>query len=400
MKQLYLFLAGLLVGSIGAYAVLLSLWDADLWWFTTQSVREWWKGSFWWADSIETICDDGIDNDGDGYVDCDDSNCAGIGSCGIGTGTYCTDTDGNWIYDSCARGWWWINCDTIYDCPPFNSAECGNGLLEQGEQCDDGWTQNGDGCDEFCQFEEFSCDNLLSIQSLVSVEYIPGTNGGTFVLSPWSYVLECNPNQYIPNPQQVYITEPFQVLWNPTTYTFDAWSYKVWCEFTGCLFDVIVNSWGTWWTGWNAICGNGVLESGEACDDGGLQNGDGCDEFCQLEEVWCENDYSALDYNGDGVVDVQDSDYLKQYVLKLLSDDPASCDGTYFPNAKLCCKQWQICDLNCDGQISTQDVVAVSQIVNGSQTPDLLGDEIDNNCDGSVDCGENPSTLYCALPAC
>ena len=29
-----------------------------------------------------------------------------------------------------------------------------------------------------------------------------------------------------------------------------------------------------------AVCGNGVLDSGEACEDGNTTNGDGCDDTC------------------------------------------------------------------------------------------------------------------------
>jgi TonB family protein len=33
-----------------------------------------------------------------------------------------------------------------------------------------------------------------------------------------------------------------------------------------------------------AVCGNGVLETGETCDDGNLTNGDGCSKTCTREE--------------------------------------------------------------------------------------------------------------------
>ncbi len=35
--------------------------------------------------------------------------------------------------------------------------------------------------------------------------------------------------------------------------------------------------------GGGAVCGNGVVETGETCDDGNTTPGDGCDEFCQIE---------------------------------------------------------------------------------------------------------------------
>ena len=35
-----------------------------------------------------------------------------------------------------------------------------------------------------------------------------------------------------------------------------------------------------------AVCGNGVLDSGEACEDGNTTNGDGCDDTCAIESGW------------------------------------------------------------------------------------------------------------------
>jgi cysteine-rich repeat protein len=37
--------------------------------------------------------------------------------------------------------------------PPLSERECGNGVVEPGEQCDDGNPVDGDGCDEFCRIE-------------------------------------------------------------------------------------------------------------------------------------------------------------------------------------------------------------------------------------------------------
>ena len=39
----------------------------------------------------------------------------------------------------------------------------------------------------------------------------------------------------------------------------------------------------------NAICGNGIIEAGEACDDGNLVNGDGCENNCTLTGAICGN---------------------------------------------------------------------------------------------------------------
>src|SRR5690625_2059201 len=34
------------------------------------------------------------------------------------------------------------------------------------------------------------------------------------------------------------------------------------------------------------VCGNGILEEGEACDDGNTASGDGCSSTCQIEDGW------------------------------------------------------------------------------------------------------------------
>ena len=42
------------------------------------------------------------------------------------------------------------------------------------------------------------------------------------------------------------------------------------------------------------VCGDGVLNSGEACDDGNALVGDGCDALCAVEEGWtCARELAA-----------------------------------------------------------------------------------------------------------
>jgi len=38
-----------------------------------------------------------------------------------------------------------------------------------------------------------------------------------------------------------------------------------------------------------AVCGNSVLEQGEACDDGNIADGDGCSATCQFDDNLCTN---------------------------------------------------------------------------------------------------------------
>jgi uncharacterized delta-60 repeat protein len=50
-----------------------------------------------------------------------------------------------------------------------------------------------------------------------------------------------------------------------------------------------------------AVCGNGVIETGEQCDDGYTDNGDGCSSICQTESGWsCTGQPSVCTQTGGG----------------------------------------------------------------------------------------------------
>ena len=56
---------------------------------------------------------------------------------------------------------WYVDDVQVYSCadePP--PSDCGNSLLDAGEQCDDGNTYSGDGCSNFCEVEDgWQCEN-------------------------------------------------------------------------------------------------------------------------------------------------------------------------------------------------------------------------------------------------
>ncbi len=53
-----------------------------------------------------------------------------------------------------------------------------------------------------------------------------------------------------------------------------------------------------------AICGNQVIETGEACDNGDTNDGDGCSASCQIEEGWnCDDGFCWRSRCGNGTVE-------------------------------------------------------------------------------------------------
>jgi len=118
-------------------------------------------------------CRDGVDNDGDGRIDCADDGCAPF--CGVDAGVSCgngavdpgedcdnaiaqgmagacpsTCDDMNTCTTDELRGAGTCNAHCIHQPVPDC---CGNGTLDSGEFCDDGNQRSYDGCTSDCQIE-------------------------------------------------------------------------------------------------------------------------------------------------------------------------------------------------------------------------------------------------------
>jgi len=120
-------------------------------------------------------CSNGIDDDGDGKIDCADEGCRALSVCQDGGVKSC----GNGIVDSnetCdiaipagAAGACPVSCDDANFCTTDHLTGdgtcfaacwhapvpncCGNGIVESGESCDDGNQSNDDCCSDTCEFE-------------------------------------------------------------------------------------------------------------------------------------------------------------------------------------------------------------------------------------------------------
>ncbi|MCY1073383.1 HYR domain-containing protein [Archangium lansingense] len=89
-------------------------------------------------------CADGVDNDGDGAVDGQDTDCHVCGNGTVDPGEACDDgnvKDGDGCSATCRK-----------------EHRCGNGTVDPGEACDDGNQASGDGCSATCQKENRAPD--------------------------------------------------------------------------------------------------------------------------------------------------------------------------------------------------------------------------------------------------
>ena len=167
-------------------------------------------------------------------------------------------------------------------------SECGNGVVQEGEECDDENPFDGDGCSAYCIREHGSgplcgngsvddgeeCDNgqansdtapdtcRLSCKNPVCGDFVPD-RGEQCDQGSANSALEpdrCRPGCVLPS------------CGDGVRDSGEECDGSLGCS-DRCSLDVQVPQ----------QCGNGTLDSGEACDDGNRVNGDGCTERCNSE---------------------------------------------------------------------------------------------------------------------
>ena len=105
------------------------------------------------SEESETDCDDGIDNDGDGYLDCADWDCDYDPACGGEGGSDDSETDCDDGIDNDSDGY--LDCED-WDCD-YDPACGGEGGSEESETvCDDGIDNDSDG---YLDCEDWDCDD-------------------------------------------------------------------------------------------------------------------------------------------------------------------------------------------------------------------------------------------------
>lgn len=134
-----------------------------------------------------------------------------------------------------------------------------------------------------------------------------------------------------------------------------------------------------------AVCGNGVLEFAEGCDDGNLAGGDGCSAACQIEVPVCGNNIVE---NGEACDDgnIIDGDGCNNQCVI----EQAVCGNNIVENGEACDDGNVANGDRCDNQCQIEVPPAVcgnAQVEQGEQCDDgniANGDGCDNQCQVEV----------------
>ncbi len=366
------------------------------------------------------ICDDGIDNDGDGDTDCDDSDCLFDPAC-TGGGELCDDGIDN-------DGDGQVDCDDVQDCQAFPGCDYGDG---------DCCTDNGDpGCENdlgedcVCAADPFCCEVTWDAICADVFENVcggacggtPETNCANNVDDDGDGLVDCADADCFGDPNCLGPQTEFSC----TNGIDDDLDGDVDCDDADCLNDPACVTPG------NEICNDGLDNDGDGfvdCDDSdcvlspSCDSGDGaccapgnptpgCDDelgedcVCAADPFCCNVQWDAicadvfvnvcngscsgneicdngLDDDGDNLVDCDDVDCV---------NDP----NCVTPGVELFCANGL--DDDNDGLVDCADPdCAADPSCQNPTTETNCADGIDNDVDGDVDCADSDCTFS---PSC
>ena len=230
-------------------------------------------------------------------------------SCSTNLALYCFQQDD--ICGGCDDG---MSCNRLGICVP---ELCGDSVIEEdlGEVCDDGgdngtiplvgYGESEETCNEYCQLG--SIVGPYCGDGIIDPEHEQCDDGDT--VSGNGSGNGCSATCVIEPP----IPGPSPVCGNGILERGEACDDSNTVDTDSCSNSCVINPGpgpdpvppGVGGGGGSSVCGNNVLESGETCDDGNLENLDGCDFACQIEEgigggPICGDDYIDIDEECDG----------------------------------------------------------------------------------------------------
>jgi hypothetical protein len=293
----------------------------------------------------ETACGDGADNDGDGLIDCADPNCDGVGACEVVEAS-CDDGVDN-------------DGDGFADC---NDADCAGLTVCQGRvetACDDGADDDGDGlvdcadpnCDGVgtCEAVEASCDDDLDNDGDGEVDCADADCAGVAPCDVYETV--CNDGLD------------------------DEGDGDIDCADSDCT--------GSVYCGYpETRCDDGLDNDGDGLTDCADPHCVGLDD-CESPEVSCDD---GFDNDADGDLDCADPDCDG---VGGCEQPEATCDDGLDNDAD---GDLDCADPDCDGDPCGPHGLQCQGggcACPGGETTELsCGDSADNDCDGDSDCAD------------
>jgi hypothetical protein len=264
------------------------------------------------ASIMPEICDDGIDNNGNGFVDCDDWDCSNDPACHESNCGDGVDNDGDGDTD-CDDS----DCLGTVECPApteNNDADCDDGIDNDGDNlvdcedpschghpdvtvctetnCSDGVDNDLDGhtdCDDFDCLEAGACDSNPSVEAGVAACSDGVDNDG-------NGFTDCADNSCrhsVPACQEVTLAACTDGLDNDKNNHFDCDDFS--CQYAGFCGEETSD----------ASCSDGVDNDGDTytdCNDLSCQRAPD-NRVCEGNAVTCAD---GLDNDGDGHTDCAD----------------------------------------------------------------------------------------------
>jgi len=192
---------------------------------------------------------------------------------------------------------------------------CGDGVIEDGvEECDDGNNFNLDGCNQFCQIEfcgdginqlplgEQCDDGNTNDNDACNNDCTDNICGDSIIEAG---VEQCDDGN-IANGDGCDSACQLEPSPNCGNGVIDAGEQ--------CDDSNTVSGDGCSLTCQLEVCGNGILDAGEQCDDGNVADGDGCDQGCQIEP-----------FCGDGCCDPATGENSNNCIIDCPSGNFSTC---------------------------------------------------------------------------